>query len=50
VVISGAGWLAVRLGLCRLPEGVGWTALYGVCLITGVGFIISAVMFYRQLR
>ena len=31
----------MRLGLCRLPEGVGWTALYGVCLITGIGFTMS---------
>jgi NhaA family Na+:H+ antiporter len=39
--VFGAGWLAVRLGLCRLPEGVGWTAFYGVCLITGIGFTMS---------
>jgi len=39
--VFGASWLGVRLGLCRLPEGVGWTALYGVCLITGIGFTMS---------
>src|SRR5215468_4320224 len=39
--VFGASWLGVRLGLCRLPEGIGWTALYGVCLITGIGFTMS---------
>ena len=39
--VFGASWLGVRLGLCRLPEGVGWAALYGVCLITGIGFTMS---------
>ena len=42
-----ASWLAVRLGLCRLPAGVGWTAFYGVCLITGIGFTMS--LFIGQL-
>jgi NhaA family Na+:H+ antiporter len=36
-----AGWLAVRFGLCRLPHGLTWTALYGVCLISGIGFTMS---------
>ena len=41
VGVFAASWAAVRLGLCRLPHGVSWTALYGVCLLTGIGFTMS---------
>lgn len=34
-------WLGVRLGIARLPEGVGWGVLYGASLITGIGFTMS---------
>jgi len=34
-------WLAVRVGLARLPEGVGWPAVYGVGILTGIGFTMS---------
>ena len=34
-------WLAIRLGLGRLPEGVDWKMLYGVALLGGVGFTMS---------
>jgi NhaA family Na+:H+ antiporter len=34
-------WLAVRLGFGRLPTGATWTTLYGVALITGIGFTMS---------
>lgn len=39
--VFGAGWAAVRLGLCRLPHGVSWRAFYGVSLLTGIGFTMS---------
>ncbi|MEJ7585409.1 MAG: Na+/H+ antiporter NhaA, partial [Acidimicrobiales bacterium] len=29
VGITGSAWLAVRLGLCSLPTGVGWSQLVG---------------------
>ncbi|WP_337996096.1 Na+/H+ antiporter NhaA [Oleispirillum naphthae] len=39
--VMGASWLAVRTGLAGLPEGVTWRAMYGVSLITGIGFTMS---------
>jgi Na+:H+ antiporter, NhaA family len=39
--IFGASWLVVRLGLARLPEGVGWTHMLGAALLCGVGFTMS---------
>ncbi len=41
VGVFGASWLAIRLGLSRLPGGVGWRSLYGVALLTGIGFTMS---------
>ena len=34
-------WAAIRLGLARLPEGCNWLQLYGVSLLTGIGFTMS---------
>jgi len=34
-------WLAIRLGLGRLPEGVDWKMLYGVAILGGIGFTMS---------
>ncbi len=34
-------WLAVKLGMARLPNGVSWTQLYGVALLCGIGFTMS---------
>jgi len=39
--VFGACWLAIRLGIAKLPEGVGWRALYGTALLCGVGFTMS---------
>ena len=39
--VFGAAWLAVRLRIAALPEGVSWSALYGVALLCGVGFTMS---------
>jgi NhaA family Na+:H+ antiporter len=39
--VFGTVWLAVRTGLGRLPEGAGWTQVYGVALLTGIGFTMS---------
>lgn len=39
--IFGFSWLSVKLGICRLPEGVNWSYLYGVALLAGIGFTMS---------
>jgi NhaA family Na+:H+ antiporter len=39
--VFGFTWLAVRLGLGRLPVQVTWRHLSGVALLTGVGFTMS---------
>ncbi len=33
--------IGIKLGLARLPEGVGWAGLYGVSILAGVGFTMS---------
>ena len=39
--IFGFSWLAVRSGLARLPDGVGWRAIFGVSILCGIGFTMS---------
>lgn len=39
--VMGCCWLAVRSGLCRLPEEATWLHVYGVALLTGIGFTMS---------
>ena len=39
--VSSFTWLAVRLGLCRLPEGATWRAVMGVGALAGIGFTVS---------
>ncbi len=34
-------WLAVRLGIARLPNGVDWVQMYGVAVLCGIGFTMS---------
>lgn len=34
-------WLAVRIGITRLPHKVNWPQLYGVALLCGIGFTMS---------
>ncbi len=34
-------WLAIRLGLATLPDGVGWAALLGGGLLAGIGFTMA---------
>lgn len=33
--------IAIKLGLAKLPEEAGWGGLYGVSILTGVGFTMS---------
>ena len=39
--IFGLCWIAIQLGLTRLPKGVSWTSLYGATALCGVGFTMS---------
>jgi NhaA family Na+:H+ antiporter len=34
-------WAAIRLKMAELPEGSNWTQLYGIALMTGIGFTMS---------
>ncbi len=45
--ILAASWLAVRLGLARLPTGADWSRGLGVGFIAGIGFTMS--LFIAQL-
>jgi Na+:H+ antiporter, NhaA family len=36
-----ASFAAVRLGLGRLPEGTGWSMIFGLGAVAGIGFTVS---------
>ncbi len=39
--VSAASWVAVRLGVGRLPVGVRWSHLVGTAAVAGIGFTVS---------
>ncbi len=39
--VFGTCWLAIKIGIAKLPEGTSWRELYGVALLCGVGFTMS---------
>ena len=39
--VFGFSWIAIKLGIASLPENVSWSALYGVAILTGIGFTMS---------
>ena len=39
--VFGFSWLAIKMGLADLPEGANWRQLYGVAVLTGIGFTMS---------
>lgn len=41
VGIGLATWLAVRVGIGRLPAGTGWRQIVGVAALAGIGFTVS---------
>ena len=41
VGISLFTYLGVRTGMSRLPRGVGWTHVFGVSAVAGIGFTVS---------
>ena len=47
VGIGSFSWLAIRLGVARLPPGVAWSHLLGAAWLGGIGFTMS--LFISQL-
>jgi NhaA family Na+:H+ antiporter len=39
--VFGFCWLAIRIGLTQLPQGVSWSSLYGTAALCGIGFTMS---------
>ncbi|MBT3504922.1 MAG: Na(+)/H(+) antiporter NhaA, partial [Piscirickettsiaceae bacterium] len=39
--VFGFSWLAIKLKITSLPEGSNWLQLYGVSVLTGIGFTMS---------
>jgi Na+/H+ antiporter len=34
-------WFAVKMKIASLPKNIGWSALYGTAILTGIGFTMS---------
>jgi NhaA family Na+:H+ antiporter len=41
VGVFGFSWLAIKMGVASLPRESNWTLLYGVSVLTGIGFTMS---------
>ncbi len=41
VGVFGFSWLAIKMGIASLPKESSWTLLYGVSVLTGIGFTMS---------
>ncbi len=39
--VFGLSWLAIRLGIAKIPQDAGWLQLYGVASLCGIGFTMS---------
>jgi NhaA family Na+:H+ antiporter len=39
--VIGFSWVAIKLGISRLPQEVSWIQLYGAALLCGIGFTMS---------
>ena len=39
--VFGFSWLAIKMGIASLPKESNWTLLYGVSVLTGIGFTMS---------
>ncbi len=39
--IFGFSWIAIKLGISKLPQDVSWIQLYGVAALCGIGFTMS---------
>ena len=41
VGVMGFCWVAIKLGLARLPSGANWLHMYGISCLCGIGFTMS---------
>ncbi len=41
VGIVGFAWIAVKAGIAKLPDGVGWRKIHGLSLLAAIGFTMS---------
>jgi NhaA family Na+:H+ antiporter len=41
VGVFGLCWLAIKLGMAKLPQGMNWSGLYGTAALCGIGFTMS---------
>lgn len=41
VGIFGLCWIAIKLKIARMPDGMNWSSLYGVSALCGIGFTMS---------
>jgi NhaA family Na+:H+ antiporter len=39
--VFGFSWVAIKLGLAKLSDNSTWLQLYGVSILTGIGFTMS---------
>ena len=39
--VFGFSWVAIKLGLAKIPTDSTWLQLYGVSILTGIGFTMS---------
>ena len=39
--VFGFTWAAVKSGIAKLPSNVGWPEMYGLSILTGIGFTMS---------
>jgi len=39
--IFGICWVAIKLNLTKLPDGISWGSLYGTAVLCGIGFTMS---------
>lgn len=39
--VFGFSWVAIKLGIAKMPDNCSWLQLYGVSILTGIGFTMS---------
>lgn len=39
--VFGFSWVAIKLGIAKMPNNSSWLQLYGVSVLTGIGFTMS---------